>query len=325
MLTKASTDESNKVLIKLLTDNDPLKSVHSQTQDLKLNSVVHPVAYTSGSFTESQCRWLTITKECFGGFVLIKKCSFYLQNLGLLVHSDHKPLLKIFTGYTNNEQCNTWDLKATTISRCVKVQHIKGIANILADSVSRLRAVGLYDDLDFKDNLQELGTPFEPLALVEQSTHTPIEVHNIFIKPDIENLTHNYDAQHNIPAIESEESRLSLVPPEDIPRLEQKLMSLPELTPEKITLQKNDTFCYNILHHIHYNTNENYFTDAMGILHKKIIDLNSTFSSVVVPKILIKYLLHVFHDSIGHLGATKLYHFLKRLYYFQGMWKIIHR
>ena len=28
----------------------------------------------------------------------IKKCSFYLQNADLLVHSDHKPLLKIFTG-----------------------------------------------------------------------------------------------------------------------------------------------------------------------------------------------------------------------------------
>ena len=31
VLTQASIDESNKGLIKLLTDNDPLKSVHSQT------------------------------------------------------------------------------------------------------------------------------------------------------------------------------------------------------------------------------------------------------------------------------------------------------
>ena len=81
----------------------------------------------------------------------IKKCSSYFQNSDLLVCSDHKPLLKIFTGNTNNEKCNTWGLEATTTPRCVKVQHNKGIANILADSVSRLRAVGFHHDLNFKD------------------------------------------------------------------------------------------------------------------------------------------------------------------------------
>ena len=135
VLTQASTEESNKELLKLLTDNDSLKSVHSQTQDLHLNSIVHPVAYISGSFTESKCRWPAITKECVSVFISIKKCSFYSQNSNLLVHSDHKPLLKSFTGNTNNEKCNTWGLKAATIPRCVKVQYIKGIANILGNSV----------------------------------------------------------------------------------------------------------------------------------------------------------------------------------------------
>ena len=79
MIIQASTNESNKALIKLLTDSDPLDSVHSQTQDLQMDSVVHPVAYISGSFTESQCRWPAITKECFSVFMLIKRCSFYLQ------------------------------------------------------------------------------------------------------------------------------------------------------------------------------------------------------------------------------------------------------
>ena len=43
-------------------------------------------------------------------------------------------------------------LNATNIPRNVKVQHIKQKVKILADSVSRLRAVGLYYDLDFNDN-----------------------------------------------------------------------------------------------------------------------------------------------------------------------------
>ena len=70
MLTQASINESNEAFMKLLTDKDPLKNVKSQTQDLQLNSkVVHPIAYISGSFNESQCRWAAITKECFGIFM----------------------------------------------------------------------------------------------------------------------------------------------------------------------------------------------------------------------------------------------------------------
>ena len=164
MLTQASMDESNEALLKLLTDEDPFTSVELQTQDLKLNStLVQPVAYISGNFTESQYRWPAITKECFSVFMSIKKCSFYLPNSDLLVHSDHKPLLKIFTGNTNNEKCNTWELEVTTIPQFAKVQHIIGIANILADSVSRLKAVGLYHNLSFQNSQPELGTPFQPI------------------------------------------------------------------------------------------------------------------------------------------------------------------
>ena len=83
-------------------------------------------------------------QEMFWHFMSIKKCSFYLQNSDLLVHLDHKPLIKLFTGYTDDEKCNTCGIKATTIPRHVKVLQIKGIANTLPDSVSRFKAVGLY-------------------------------------------------------------------------------------------------------------------------------------------------------------------------------------
>ena len=63
----------------------------------------------------------------------IKKISFYLQNANLLVHSDQKPLLKIFTGHTNNDTCNIWSLEAVAIPRGVKIKHIKQIPNIPAE------------------------------------------------------------------------------------------------------------------------------------------------------------------------------------------------
>ena len=133
--------------------------------------------------------------------------------------------------------------------------------------MSRLRAVGLYHNLDFKDGQQELKPSFQPLPPVEQSTHTPIEVQEIFITPNIENLAENYNIQNTLPVTQPEEFKLSLdnALPGDIPQLEQNLM-----VPEKIIqLQRNGTFCNNIIQHMHCNTNENYFTDAMDILHKK--------------------------------------------------------
>ena len=47
----------------------------------------------------------------------------------------------------------------------------------------------IYHDLDFKNYQQEFGAPFEHLPPVEQSTNTHIQVNEIFIAPDIENLT----------------------------------------------------------------------------------------------------------------------------------------
>ena len=112
--------------MKILTSKTPLTTIESKTQDLQLSSnVTHPVAYISGSFSQSQCRWSVITKECFSVFMLIKICSFYLQNANLLVCSDPKPQTKSFTGHTDKEKCSIWGLEVAVIPRGVKVQHIK--------------------------------------------------------------------------------------------------------------------------------------------------------------------------------------------------------
>ena len=95
---------------------------------------------------------------------------------------------KLFTGHIDNDKCNTWGLEATVIPRRVKVQHIKRIANVLADSVSRLKAVGLYHDIDFKDHQHKFSIPFESLSSVEPVTQMLLEVNEAFIAPNIEKL-----------------------------------------------------------------------------------------------------------------------------------------
>ena len=80
----------------------------------------------------------------------------------------------------------------------------------------------------------------------------------------------------------------------------------------------------NMLQHIGCSKYEDYFKDARGVLHKKVIDFNSVFSAVFAPQILIKYLLHASHDSLGYVGAIKLYHFRKGFYYLKGMRTKLH-
>ena len=126
MLTQASTDESNEAFIKLLTDKNPVKSVESQTQGFQLKSnVVHPVAYILGSSIESHTDGLQLLRNVLAFLCQPKVCSFYLQSSDLLVHLNHKSVLKIFPGNTNNKKCNTWGLEATVILRHVKYNTLK--------------------------------------------------------------------------------------------------------------------------------------------------------------------------------------------------------
>ena len=165
--------------------------------------------------------------------------------------------------------------------------------------MSGLRTAGLYHDLNSKDHLQEFISLFEPFSHVEQVTCMPMQVNEFFVAPGIEKLATNYIALHFLPTVQTDNASLSVenALPTDIPHMEQNLTSLPEFTPEKVVkLQKNDTFCKYILEHINCSKS-NYFTDVMGILHKKVINFNSTFSAVVIPQIFIKYLLHASHNS----------------------------
>ena len=102
-----------------------------------------------------------------------------------------------------------------------------------------------------KDYQQEFSTPFEPFSPVEPVNHTPLEVNEVFIAPDIERLMQTYDTFHDLhTALTNDDIKLSLenALPTDISHLEQKLMSLLELTPEKvIKIQTSNIFCKNII------------------------------------------------------------------------------
>ena len=158
--------------------------------------------------------------------------------------------------------------------------------------------------------------PFDPLPPVEPATHMPLEMNEVFIALNNQKLIHTYDTLHKLPTGQTNDSiKLSLenMSPADILQLEQNLMSILELTPEKvIKLPQNDIFYKSIMQHIGCSKYDSYFRDVTGIIHKKVIDFNSTFSAIVIPQILIKYLLHALRLIRKHWSHK----ILKWLYYF---------
>ena len=144
-----------------------------------------------------------------------------------------------------------------------------GIVSVLSDSVSKLRAVGSYHDIDLKGHQQEFSVPFEPLPPVEPATCMPLEMNEVFIVPNVEKLAQTYDTLHNVPTGQTNEYvKLSLENAlhTDIPPLEYfnvpariNIRKSNTTTKEWHTLQKHNCI-------IDCSKHEKYFIDTTYIL-----------------------------------------------------------
>ena len=63
-----------------------------------------------------------------------------------------------------------------------------------------------------------------------------------------------------------------------------------------------------------------YHLDECGITCRKIGDRPNIFHEIMVPNALQPYNLYESHNALGHNGSTRLYHLIRRHYY----WKQLH-
>ena len=71
-----------------------LTQAHTSIVEGKEVTTDHPVAYVSGLFRGSQFNWAALTKKAFAIYMSVKKLSFYLTDVDVLLKSDHLPLKK---------------------------------------------------------------------------------------------------------------------------------------------------------------------------------------------------------------------------------------
>ena len=110
----------------------------SHTMDIDGKSVTtdHPVAFVSGLFRGSQLGWAALTKEAFAIYMSLKKLSFYLDQVEIILRSDHLPLKRFLQKNTRNSKVNNWAMELESFN--IKFEYIQGPKNVLADTLSRL-------------------------------------------------------------------------------------------------------------------------------------------------------------------------------------------
>ena len=103
-----------------------------------------PIAYFSGSFSKMQQLWNTTQKKCYAVYRSIQKFSFYLAGTKCILYCDHKLLAPFFTISMSSLLLDCWMLELQQFN--IQFEHISGKKNLVADAISRLRTLGLYQD-----------------------------------------------------------------------------------------------------------------------------------------------------------------------------------
>ena len=132
-----------------------LTQTHNTEMEGKIIAMDHPIAYVSGLFRGSQLNWAALTKEAYAIYMSVKKLSFYLTDVTVLLKSDHLPLKKFLQKNTLNNKVNNWAMELEAFN--FKFQHVSGKANILADTLSRLVDIDPNARLDPENTGWEFG------------------------------------------------------------------------------------------------------------------------------------------------------------------------
>ena len=144
--------------------------------------------------------------------MLANTLAYYLEDADITLRGDHLPLKKFLSKNTLNSKVNNWAIKISPFH--ITFEYIKGIKNMLANTMSRLIEIDPQVKQDIEPEGYEFGYyTFNPLPTMEVS--------NIDITQGITNDKGNEDVE--------------------------RLLKLP-LTDDMLSqLQLQDLFCSNII------------------------------------------------------------------------------
>ena len=178
----------------------------------------------------------------------------------------------------------------------IKFEHISGIKNTLADTLSRIIKV----DPDVQSEHGKEGHNFGYSCFEELPPAEVFEVEERIVK----DMKLQPDVDIEIPEMEC---------------------TLPVPTMKLHELQLKDELFQKKVRQVNTNidTSRSYYIDRNGVLRKILEDNEEVFQTMVLPRILIDPVLQLAHSSAGHNGFQWVYLSIRRLYYWNNMKKDI--
>ena len=218
----------------------------------------------------------------------IKKLTYYLEDAEITLRSDHLPLKRFLQRNTLNTKVNNWAVEISPFK--ITFEYIKGIKNILTDTMSRLITLDPENELVDEPEGFEYGYyAFDNIDLII----TQIEINEMTNKTGVETPV-------NLPSEE---------------------ITLPIEESKLIELQKEDKFCKNILNMLANNKlhNKSLYYIENGILKRYINDNKQRFEVIILPQTLTQLALQLAHEGLGHNGIPRTYALLRWQYYWKGL------
>ena len=138
------------------------------TFEEKETKISHPITYMSGLFRGSQINCACLTKEAYAIYMSIKKLTYYLEDADVTLRSDLLPLEKFLAKNTLNSKVNNRAIEISPFQ--ITFKYIKGIKNMLADTMSRLIDIDLQIQPEPEPEGYEFGYyTFDSLPTLEVS------------------------------------------------------------------------------------------------------------------------------------------------------------
>ena len=129
------------------------------------DNILHPIAYFSTSFTNTQCKWAPVTKEAVALVLAVRHWYVYLSGTDFVLRSDHNPLVHLRQQKDPRGKFGRWIAQLEEYN--YTVEYIGGKDNVKADLLSRSPAANLNQPLStFEENV--FATAIDNSDFVEQ-------------------------------------------------------------------------------------------------------------------------------------------------------------
>ena len=106
---------------------------------------------------------------------------FCLKDAHAMLRCDHTPLWKFVYSVTKNNKVNNWSPGICAIALHTDFKYMKGKENVLVDSWSRLRCLGIYEDNDPEKSWYECDIDKNTVCSVDSNKiiNNKFEIDNI--------------------------------------------------------------------------------------------------------------------------------------------------